>query len=135
MGAAAPAAAVLGGAEAFLEEVAISLTIEHTAHHRDCRLHDWATSGQTTGREHSPTHQQKMGLKIWEAWPCPLEQEPAFPTVSPSHQEACTNLLSSSIRGQTEEIRASVLWPPERKPQPQKAKLTWITALCNSLKL
>ena len=27
-------------------------------------------SGQTMGREHSPTHQQKIGLKIYWAWPC-----------------------------------------------------------------
>ena len=26
-------------------------------------------SGQTTGREHSPTSQQKIGLKIYWAWP------------------------------------------------------------------
>ena len=26
-------------------------------------------SGQTPGREHSPTHQQKIGLKIYWAWP------------------------------------------------------------------
>ena len=30
-------------------------------------------SGQTTGREHSPAHQQKIGLKIYWAWPCPSE--------------------------------------------------------------
>ena len=39
----------------------------------------------------------------------PTESDPAFPTASPSHQKACTNLLSSSIRRQT-----------ERKPQSQK---------------
>ena len=31
--------------------------------------------------------------------------------MSPSHQEACTNLLSSSIRGQTEEERTTMPWP------------------------
>ena len=36
----------------------------------------WAW-GQTK-REHSPTHQQKMGLNIYWAWPHPLEQDP-FP--------------------------------------------------------
>ena len=70
-------------------------------------------SGQTTGREHSPTHQQKIGLKIYWAWPCPLEQDPVFPTASPSHQEASSSLLSSSIRGQTE-------W----KPQSQQTNQT-----------
>ena len=35
-------------------------------------------------------------------WAWPPEQDPVFPTVSPSNQEACTSLLSSSIRRQTE---------------------------------
>ena len=30
------------------------------------------------------------------------KQDPVFPTISPSHPEACTSLLSSSIRRQTE---------------------------------
>ena len=65
--------------------------------------------GQTTGREHSPTHQWKIGLKIYWAWPCLSKQDPDCPTVSPSPQEASISLLSLSIRGQTE-------W----KPQSQK---------------
>ena len=32
-------------------------------------FHHSLVSGQTTGREHSPTHQQKIGLKIYWAWP------------------------------------------------------------------
>ena len=59
-------------------------------------------SGQTTGREHSPTHQQKIGLKIYRAWHCLSKQEPDSPTVSLSHQEASTSLLSLSIRKQIE---------------------------------
>ena len=42
-------------------------------------------------------------LKIYWAWPCPSEQDLVFPTANPSHKEACTSLLSSSIRGQKEE--------------------------------
>ena len=38
----------------------------------------------------------------------PTRARPRFCTVSPSHQEACTNLLASSIRGQTEEARTTV---------------------------
>ena len=64
---------------------------------------------ETTGREHSPTHQQKIGLKIYWAWPLPSEQNPVSPSVSLSHQEASISLLSLSIRGQTD-------W----KPQSQK---------------
>ena len=59
-------------------------------------------SGWTTGKEHSPSHWQKIGFKIYWAWPCPSDQDPVFPTVSPSHQEVSISLLSSSIRGQTE---------------------------------
>ena len=70
-------------------------------------------SGQTTGREHSPTHQQKIGLKIYVAWPHPSEQDLDSPTASPSHQEASTSLLFFSIRGQTE-------W----KPQSQRTNQT-----------
>ena len=57
-------------------------------------------------REHSSAHQQKIGLKIYGAWPCPSEQDPVSPIVSLSHQEASISLLSLSIRGQTE-------WKPE----------------------
>ena len=38
-------------------------------------FHHWLASGQTTGREHSPVHQQKTGLKIYWAWPRPSEQD------------------------------------------------------------
>ena len=54
--------------------------------------------GQTTGREHSPTHQQKIGLKIYWTWPRPSEQDPVCTVASTSHQEASTSLLSLSIR-------------------------------------
>ena len=77
-----------------------------------CPYHSLA-SGQTAGREHSPEHQQKMGLKIYWTWPCPSEQDPIFPTVSFSLQEASTGLLFLSIRGQTE-------W----KPRSQKTNQT-----------
>ena len=66
-------------------------------------------SGQTTGSEHSPAHQQKIELKIYWAWPHPSEQDPDSPIISLSHQEASTSLFSFSIRGQTE-------WkPPSQK--------------------
>ena len=70
--------------------------------------HSWA-SGQTTGKEHSLTHQQTRGLKIYWAWPCSPELGPVLPTASASHQEASSSLLSSSIRG-----------PKEWKPQSQE---------------
>ena len=54
------------------------------------------------GGEHSPTYQQKNGLKIYWAWPHPSEQDPVSSSVSLSHQEASKGLLSFSIRGQTD---------------------------------
>ena len=82
-------------------------------HHYLYYLHNNLDSDQTTGREHSPAHQQKIGLNIYWAWSCPSEQDPIFPSVSLSHQEASISLLSFSIRGQTE-------W----KPQSQKINQT-----------
>ena len=61
------------------------------------------------GREHSSTHHDKIGLKIYWAWSCPSEQDPVSPSVSLSHQETSISFLFSSIRGQTD-------W----KPQSQK---------------
>ena len=52
--------------------------------------------GQITGEEHSPTHQQEIGVKVY--W----EQDPVFPLVSLSHQEASISFLSFTIRGQIE---------------------------------
>ena len=40
------------------------------------------TSGQTTGREHCPAHQQKIALKIYWAWLCLSEKDPVSPIVS-----------------------------------------------------
>ena len=56
-------------------------------------LHHSLASGQTTGREHSPTHQEKIGLKIYWTWVCPSEQETAA---------AAAKLLQSCL----------ILWDP-----------------------
>ena len=61
-----------------------------------------SASGQTTGREHSLTYQEKTGSKIYWAWPRSPEKDPVFLIASPSHQEACTSLSSSFMRRQTE---------------------------------
>ena len=47
-------------------------------------LHHRLASGQITGKEHRPAHQQKIGLKIYWTWPCPSEQD-HFPSQSVSH--------------------------------------------------
>ena len=53
-------------------------------------------------------------IKVSPSMALPTRARPCFPTASPSHQEACTSLLSTSIRGQTE-------W----KPQSQKTNPNW----------
>ena len=94
-------------------------------HHYLHYLHHSLASGQTTGREHSPNHQQKIGLKIYWAWPCPSEQDPVSPSVSLSHQKASISLLFFSIRGQTESHNQRKL----------TNLITWTIALSNSMKL
>jgi len=47
---------------------------QHHSHYPSNSL----TSGQTTVREHSPTHQQKTGLKIYSAWPPHTRARPSF---------------------------------------------------------
>ena len=81
-------------------------------HHDLHYLHHSLVSGQT-GKKHSPIHQQRIGLKIYWTWPHPSEQDPVSPTVSLFQQEVSINLLSLSLRGQTE-------W----KPQSQKTNQT-----------
>ena len=83
-------------------------------------------SCQTTGREHSPTHQQKIGLKIYLAWPCPSEQDQDSPQPVPTIRK----------------------FPQTSYPYPSEGRqngnysyreltklITWITALSNSVKL
>ena len=48
-------------------------------------LYHSLASVQTTGREHKPTHRQKIVLKIYWGWPFPLEQDPVSPIASTSH--------------------------------------------------
>ena len=52
-------------------------------HHNFHYLHHSLASDQITGREHNPTIQQKIGLKIYWAWSCPSEQNPVSTLVSP----------------------------------------------------
>ena len=88
----------------------------------------WATELNWTeiaGRGHRSTHQQKIGLKIYWAWPHLSEQDPVSPSVSLSHQEASISFLSFSIRRQTEIHNHRKL----------SNLIIWTTALCNSMKL
>ena len=66
-------------------------------HHYFHYLHHSLVSGQTTGREHSPAHQQKIGLDIYWQWLHSSKQDPVSLIVSLSHQEAFVSLLSLSL--------------------------------------
>ena len=76
-------------------------------------LHHGLASGQIMGREQAPPINRKLDWRFTEHGPLTSEQDPVSPSVSLSHQEASINLLSFSIRGQTE-------W----KPQSQKTNQT-----------
>ena len=82
--------------------------------------------GQTKGGDHSPAHQQKIGLKIYWAWPCTSEQDPNSPQQVPSTREL---------------PQASYPYPSEGRQSENHTHrkltrlITWITALSNSMKL
>ena len=67
----------------------------------------------------------------------PTRARSVFPTASPSHQEACTSLLSSCIREQTEkqELQSRGLQNENHSHRKLTKMITWITALSNSMKL
>ena len=58
-------------------------------------------SSQTAGRDHRPIHQQKSGLKIYWAWPCPPEYDPVFPTASLSHHKPLILIYQRAERMKT----------------------------------
>ena len=91
-------------------------------------LNDWTELNWTeiAGREHSSTHQQKIGLKTYWSWFRPSEQDPVSLSVSLSHQEASISLLSFSIRGQTD-------WKPQSQVSNQSDHIDH--SLFNSMKL
>ena len=74
----------------------------------------------------SSTHQQKFGLKIYWAWPCPSGQDLVSPSVSLSHQEASISLYPSPSEGRQNE---------NQNLRKLTNLITWTTALSNSMKL
>ena len=104
-------------------EVAINLTMEPI----DLKAGSLQAK-KLSGWEHNPTHQHTIWLKLYWARPSSPEQDPVFPTIIPSHQEAYTSLLASSIRGQTEEARSTV--PQWLKQKPHYRKLISMKKLC-----
>ena len=88
--------------------------------------HHSLSSGQTTGREHSPAHPQKIGLKIYWAWPLSSEQDPVFP-LSQSLPSGSSHepLILLHQRADKENYIHIIL----------TNLITWTTALSNSMKL
>ena len=84
----------------------------------------WPQVNNREGTQLRPS--TKNWIKIYWAWPCPLEQDPDSPSVSLSHQEASISLLSFSIRGQTD-------W--EKTQRKLTNLITRTTVLSNSMKL
>ena len=60
--------------------------LEGGCHYGHYPYHSLA-SGQTTRRKQSPSQQQKIRLRIYSAWSCLSEQDPASPTASPFFRE------------------------------------------------
>ena len=79
-------------------------------------------SRQTTGREHRPTHQQQIGLKIYCVWSHPLEQDPVYPTANrPSHQEPSAAAAAAAA---AKSLQSSDSVRPHRR-QPTRLPRPW----------
>ena len=74
-------------------------------------------------RERAQPHPSENNwiLKLYWARPCPPEQDPVFPTATPSHQEAYTSLSASSIRRDRRQKKYN---PTVTKTKPHHRKLT-----------
>ena len=95
-------------------------------HHYLYYLHQCLASGQTTGREHSPAHQQKIGLKIYWAWLCPSEKDPVSTrSVTPIRKLPWASYPYPSEGRQNENHNHRKLIK----------LITWTTALSNSVRL
>ena len=92
-------------------------------HHYCYYFYHSLASGQTTGREHSPINQQKIGLKIYWAWRHPSEQTQIPPLLSGRFHKPL--ILIHHQDRQNENCN-------HRK---QTKLITWITASFNSIKL
>ena len=98
------------------------------SHHYLHYLHHSLASGQKAGRAHRPTHQQKIGLKIYWAWPHISEQDPYSPTASISHPGSFHKPLTL-IHQRADKQDGNHNYRKLTK------LITWITALSNSMKL
>ena len=71
-----------------LQELAMDREAWHAAIHlatnSQTGLSDWTEPNVVAGREHSSTHQQKIGVKVYWAWLSPSDPRPQFPPQSES---------------------------------------------------
>ena len=88
-------------------------------------------------REGAQPHPAENWIEDLLSMTLPTRARRVFPTASPSHQEACTSLLSSSIREQTGKARMQSHGLQNENNSHRKLTkiITWITALSNSMKL
>ena len=63
------------------------------------RYPELGASGQKTNRKGAHPISRQLDQSFTEHGPAHPEQDPVFPTASPSHQEACTSLLPYSPEG------------------------------------
>ena len=68
---------------------------------------------------------------------CPPEQDPAFPTAGPSHRKLAQASYPhpSEDRQKKQELRSHSLQNENHSHRKLTKPITWITALCNSMKL
>ena len=76
-------------------------------------------------------------IEIYWAWPFPQEQDPVFPTASPYHQEIAQASYPhpSEDRQKKQEDYSHDLQNKNHSPRKLTKMITWITDLCNSMKL
>ena len=74
-----------------------------------------------TGEDEHTSLYSTIWIKDLLSMALPTRARPRFPKSTPSHQEACTSLLTSSIRSQTEERRTTIPQISEQKTQSQEA--------------
>ena len=81
---------------------------------------------QTRGREHSSTHQQKIGWKIYWIWPCPPEQTQFSPQPVPPIRKLPQASYPHPSEGRQNE---------SQNHRKITKMITWIPTLCNSVRL
>ena len=98
----------------------------HTAYSLPWRLKTLGQGCLRSNYRHSPSHQQKIGLKINWARYSPPKQGPVFPEASPSYQEACTDSYPHPSEGRQNE---------NHNHRKLTKMITWTKALCNLMQL